>query len=98
MAMTLLWLTISIPFVYAAQQKQAELVKTTHSQNDDSSNPFANTTEEKAPSSVNLSEEYLHHHNEITQLTDIKLQHTHFHSYDVYVAFHGELLSPPPEA
>ena len=99
MGVTLVWLTLSLPFVYAAQQEQVAIAKAHHTHtDDDSSNPFANTTEEKAPTSVNLSEEYLHHHEEISQLADIKLQHTHYHSYDVYVAFHGELLSPPPEA
>lgn len=102
MALTLIWLTVSIPFVYTAQQKQASHVKTDQSQklpeSKNATNPFGNTTEEKAPSQINLSEEYLHHHESYVYQTDNKLSHFHRHYYDVYVAYHGELLSPPPEA
>jgi hypothetical protein len=99
MAITLLWLTVSTSFVYSAQQKQLSAAKANSAQNadEDATNPFANTTEEKTPSSANLTEEYLHHHEEQVYFTTVKLNHTHRHSYNVYVAFHGELLSPPPE-
>jgi len=76
----LLWLTVSVPFVYAAQQKVQEqsrleqLAKMSHQHTDGQSsddedqscNPFGNNTEEKAPSSgINsLSEEYLHSHTD----------------------------------
>ena len=101
MILALLWLTVSTPLVYAAQQNLAK-----HSQlekagsfpetEEDSTNPFGNNTEEKAPSGTNLSEEYLHDH------------HVQFHFFagvvtpyaiaknDTYHAFHGELLVPPP--
>jgi hypothetical protein len=98
MIVTLLWLTVSISFVNGAQQKQAALIKASHNQGtEDSCNPFANTTEEKAPSSINLSEEYLYHYEEPAHFADTKLNHTHHLLYNVYTAFHGELLSPPPE-
>lgn len=101
MILALLWLTVSTPLVYAAQQN---LAKYSHLEKagsfpeteEDSTNPFGNNTEEKAPSGTNLSEEYLHDH------------HVQFHFFatavipfaiakdDTYHAFHGELLVPPP--
>ena len=55
MIAALLWLTISAPFVYAGQQKLAQQEKSTSfpvplaANEEDTSNPFGNTTEEKAP-------------------------------------------------
>lgn len=61
------------------------------------SNPLTNTTEEKTPNNVNLSEEYLHDAHAAVQFTavpstDYKLEHV-----PIYIAFHGELISPPPD-
>jgi hypothetical protein len=104
MILALLWLTISLPFVYAAQQQLALQTAVNSSKDDagssknDNSNPFSNTTEEKAPGNSTISEEYLHGHNEHIELAEPRLNHVHYHFYNVYVAFHGELISPPPEA
>lgn len=97
MMLALLWLTISIPFVYNAQQKQAAIALNYSSDNsqNDNSNPFSNTTEEKAP--VQVSEEYLHTEQE-HHYTWITIRHYNNHRVDIYTAFHGELISPPPEA
>lgn len=107
MILSLIWLTISLPYVYAAQQKLA-LNKITNAKeakgipgdesNQDGNNPFANTTEEKVATNVNLTEEYLHHQEEPLPISTDKLSHSHHHSYDVYIAFYGELLSPPPDS
>lgn len=97
----LVWLTISTPFVFNAQKAMAEHqhLKADQSpvtENEEESNPFGNTTEEKAPSSNVLSEEFLH---------DCNLSHyvglvaASFHKCEnagIYVAFHGELHVPPP--
>jgi hypothetical protein len=64
-----LWLTISAPFVYASQQQQAKQDNSSTTQSpldcndEESSNPFGNSTEEKAPSTTSLSEEYLHQYH-----------------------------------
>ena len=66
MALALLWLTVSTPFVFASQQKTAEYHKLADVDapiNEEESNPFGNSTEEKAPTGVSLSEEYLHDHH-----------------------------------
>ena len=99
MIMTLAWLTVSIPFVYKAQQ-QANYAKANAQTNlpdeeDSSNNPFANTTEEKAGS--NSLSEYLHHTEELTEPEILLHKHDAAHDISVYVAFHGELLTPPPE-
>jgi hypothetical protein len=103
MVLTLAWLTVSLPFVNAAQQKaaaencaNAELPGGCNEEESD--NPFANTTEEKTSNSVNsLSEEYLHHTNLPDQYfsvssTEYKVEHA-----STYIAFHGELICPPPD-
>ena len=100
--LVLAWLTVSIPFVYAAQQK-AELAQgadTGSGKNNvqDNKDPFANTTEEKTVSSTTVSEEYIHHMDlPVHPWIVIASQHLP-HISPLYIAFHGELLSPPPEA
>ena len=103
MIMTLVWLTISIPFVYAAQQQQSTYAKVNAHSNDlpdsedSSSNPFGNTTEEKAESGSSSSlSEYLHDMEELTNLAGLQHKHDASHDVSVYVAFHGEMLCPPP--
>jgi hypothetical protein len=102
MILSLIWLTISLPYVYAAQRilakEKISMAKESKGVPEDESNPFANTTEEKVPANVNLTEEYLHHQEEPLPCSTDKLSHSHHHSYDVYVAFYGELLSPPPDS
>lgn len=65
---------------------------------DENTNPFGNNTEEKAPtsSSSSFSEEYLHDHNKSDFLTSITSQYRKCENAGTYVAFHGELLVPPP--
>ncbi len=95
MALTLLWLTVSLPFVYASQQ-ETQKIEASAAVNDD--NPLASSTEEKTPSPTTLSEEYLHHTDEpVHPWTVIQNHHRHFQS-SLYIAFHGELISPPPDA
>jgi len=107
MLVVLLWLTVSAPFVFAAQQtlaeKQVALLSATAGQQDNSNEEQScaplgsNTTEEKAPNGLNsLSEEYLHADNELSHLTELPLGHTRSHTFAEYVAFHGEMLCPPP--
>jgi hypothetical protein len=100
MVMTLVWLTISTPFVFADQQTKKEVAekKGNTGNKADNKNPFSNTTEEKTENSNSTLSEYLHEthwpeHSFIILTTFYKCQ-----SSDLYFAFHPELLSPPPEA
>jgi hypothetical protein len=103
MLVALLWLTMSLPFVYAAQQqlskeKIAVSSAASSDKEDDSNNPFANTTEEKAPTNVNpIAEEYLHHADFSSYHFSIPVSHNKSGDVATYTAFHGELLSPPPD-
>ncbi|MEO8173784.1 MAG: hypothetical protein ABI581_11900 [Sediminibacterium sp.] len=101
MMLALAWLTISLPIVYSAQQT-AEQKKATASEpqqaEEETGNPFANTTEEKTSgNSTSFSEEYLHdvNHSEhyVTELAN-EYSIEHFHTY---IAFYGDLESPPPD-
>jgi hypothetical protein len=102
MIMTLLWLTVSTPFVFHAEQQlkkiQKEIAANSPVDNAEENNPFSTTTEEKSSGGINLSEEYLHH----TQTAEhpwfsIITRYRHFNT-SLYIAFHGELFSPPPNA
>lgn len=108
MMLVLLWLTVSAPFVISFQMQMAEREMAQHkdcgekcNEKDATAecNPFANTTEEKTESSTSFgfSEEYLHDHYEIIHTLDDLLKHDNCGHSALYIAFHGELLSPPPE-
>lgn len=101
MIAALIWLTVSIPFVYKGQQRLKEIEKAESAKasksNSEENNPFANTTEEKTPSTNSLAEEYLHHTEEQNHNNSIAT-HTFTHADEsLYIAFHGELISPPPD-
>jgi hypothetical protein len=101
MMFALLWLSISAPLVNAAKQQleplsQYELVDLPDT-DDQTCNPFGNNTEEKAPNgSAGFSEEYLHHADDLIHAANLSLQHFRALAAREYVAFHGELLCPPP--
>ena len=102
MILALLWLTVSAPFVFASQQHLAKYEKSAAANSsadnneEESTNPLTNTTEEKAPSSSSFSEEYLHDHHTTDFFFSIALQFHKCENADEYVAYHGELLVPPP--
>lgn len=102
MILALCWLTVSTPFVYAAQQQLVKLQKMEKAgsqlpgSEEESSNPYGNTTEEKAPNSTSLSEEYIHHNHKIYFFSSIATQYHKGENAAIYIAFHGELLVPPP--
>lgn len=101
MIAALVWLTVSTPFVFRYQQ---ELKKTALAQKNQSpsscteeNNPFANTTEEKTSSVSTVSEEYLHHPDEHKLYGNTIMNLFSNRSVALYIAFHGELISPPPD-
>jgi hypothetical protein len=104
MMAALLWLTISLPFVYAGQQEIAREQQTDSSTSpftgneEESANPFGNgsPTEEKVPGNNSLSEEYLHDHHKEDGLLTLARQYRSCEDARNYIAFHGELLVPPP--
>ncbi|MCG2613899.1 hypothetical protein LZZ85_06385 [Terrimonas sp. NA20] len=106
MLLMMVWLTVSTPFVFASQSKAAyqQALSAASSQSTDDSTaddeqactPLGGT-EEKTSNGVNsISEEYLHMDSELFHLAELSLNHTPQHTISEYVAFHGELLCPPP--
>ena len=101
MIAALLWLTISAPFVNAAQQQLAKQEKVSQSNaplaatEEDNSNPFGNNTEEKAPTNT-LSEEYIHDHHSDYYFFSLASQFHKGEDAGIYIAFHGEVIVPPP--
>lgn len=102
MIAALFWLTVSIPFVLESKQRIAEhqnqaLVNFPMSAAEEEANPLGNTTEEKAPTGSNsFSEEYIHDNHRSEFLLSVTSQFYKGENASVYVAFHGELLVPPP--
>lgn len=99
MMLALVWLTVSTPFVYAAQQQISSIgiVDDICADIDEETNPFANTTEEKTESGGNTLSEYLHDMHQRLQYVAAVEKYSKCHPSDLYYAFHPELISPPPE-
>ena len=95
MIAALLWLTVSLPFVYDSQQS-VNSSNVFGGSEEEPGNSCGNTTEEKKPSGSSVSEEYLHdHYVDDHFISPIK----QFHKYEnaaIYTAFHGEIHVPPP--
>jgi hypothetical protein len=99
MMLTLAWLTVSLPFVNAAQQATEQQTSTDmQDAAEDDDNPFANTSEEKTPNNFNsISEEYLHDSHSFDQYVTVPSVEYRLEHVPIYIAFHGELISPPPD-
>ena len=104
MIMALLWLTVSLPFTYASQHQLAgkdsieKNLTAFPSSEEESCNPFSGS-EEKAPTSGSqVSEEYLHDHHKSEYFFTIVSTFHKLENAGTYIAFHGELLVPPPNA
>ncbi|RYF90210.1 MAG: hypothetical protein EOO03_04175 [Chitinophagaceae bacterium] len=105
MMLALVWLTISTPFVCSFKQEMAKMAQMDNAPDasvpveDDNSNPLGNNTEEKTPSSpTSLTEEYLHHGESTHFFLSQRAIFYKCTNTDIYTAFHGELLVPPPNA
>lgn len=83
----------------AKQGKIAKAQAPSNSNEEEAASPFGNSTEEKAPTSgSSLSEEYLHDHHLTDHFFSIASQYHTLQNAGTYIAFHGELLVPPPNA
>jgi hypothetical protein len=101
MILALAWLTISLPFVNAAQL-QIKFAQETSRENskstDDNGNPLSNTIEEKSESGSLSVSEYLHDQHPQGALEVAVINYYKCRPSDLYYAFHPDLLSPPPKA
>ena len=102
MIAALAWLTISAPFVYASQQEIAKQNSSAAADfpiagTEEEANPLNGSTEEKAPKTLNsVSEEYLHDNHRSEYLLSLTSQFHKGEDATTYIAYHGELLVPPP--
>ncbi len=104
--MVLLWLTVSTPFIIATQQELAKQQKTmcvdlpiSDDEDDSSETSGNNNIEEKVPAGGNsLSEEYLHEHHIAEDFGALLARNYKLENSGTYIAFHGELHAPPPNA
>jgi hypothetical protein len=97
MLAALAWLTVSLPYVAKAQQEYKQLCKQDGSKATDDNNPLSNTNEEKSESGSPLLAEYLHE-APVMENHFIILSTSHrCHPSALYLAYHPELLIPPPE-
>jgi hypothetical protein len=95
MILALLWLTVSTPFVYAADQS---IKMEKQEVEEDNGGPLSGSTEEKNESSVNTLSEYLHDYHQLEHGFTPLAKYFKCHPSDLYFAYHPELISPPPEA
>lgn len=98
MICTLLWLTISAPLILDAQRELSSKCSpgASHLTAEESTNPFAGLNEEK--SSTNAFSEYLHEPLTVSEVCAPGTEHGSHAGSDIYIAYYGELISPPPEA
>lgn len=96
----LAWLTVCLPYVSESQKTLKYHLEniTEDSQEAENSNPLTNTNEERTESSTSLFSEYLHdlHFTEHTfeELSSFRK----CSSSSLYLAYHPEMVIPPPEA
>ncbi len=101
MIVTLLWLTVSTPFVYNYQQqvkKEAVQKQQSTDKSDDTSNPLSTTNEEKSESGINTLSEYLHDVHILEHYYTLLSNCFECRNSNLYLAFHPETISPPPDS
>lgn len=103
MMLTLLWLTISTPFIIDIQKQLHKQTSYCGSGSENQSmeenaNPFSGLNEEKSGNSGSTLSEYLHEPLTFPTLVTTELVHAANSGASIYIAYYGELLSPPPEA
>ncbi len=101
MILALMFLTVSAAFT-TAPPTVVKKDKIENSQSSDTNNSSEeesnnnNTTEEKVPTANSFSEEYLHSSHQTHYFFTIISTFHKCENADTYVAYHGELLVPPP--
>lgn len=100
MLLALAWLTVSLPFVYAQQQKPKAAIEkqTDNISTDEETNSLSNTTEEKSENSNTTLSEYLHELHYAGYTGSLVVKKHNDHTADVYIAFHPDYICPPPDA
>ncbi len=100
MLLALAWLTVCLPYVNENQQAAKVQTENTGTETEDSNseNPLNNTTEEKTEGGTSLLSEYLHDLYMLEQNSMLIVSYYKCHPSDLYLAYHPDLIIPPPEA
>lgn len=93
--LTLSWLTVSLPFVYAEQVQLSDCRE--QAPKEDKQNPLAGMVEEKNEAGINSLSEYLHDLNTTDHHPELKTISYKNTSTELYLDHHPELISPPPK-
>lgn len=99
--LTLVWLTVSTPFVMANQHNDQCCVNIDwplDNDGEEDASPLNNASEEKPHNTNGFMEEYLHASAAFIALGYSSVSHGLSLHPESYQAFHGELLVPPPNA
>lgn len=97
MIFALLWLTISASLIADIQQQLNDKSSRASAQSmEENTSPFSGLNEEKC--STNTFSEYLHESLTLSVLMQPDLEHGSHAGSHIYIAYYGELISPPPEA
>lgn len=100
MIITLLWLTVSTPFILSVQKNLNKPTAAASSDNpsmEEDGNPFSGLNEEKTSDGVTTLSEYLHEPFHLPTINVPELEHNGSNSSIIYITHYGELVSPPPE-
>ncbi len=101
MIMALLFLTVSAPLTVRSQMANNDISSQQSNSpaspvEEESTNPFGNSTEEKVPGSNNPLEEFLHNYSDQTLLCSNNINKFGSRDADIFIDYHQELLVPPP--
>lgn len=101
MLVAFIWFTIGAPVLLIDHQRH--LINTTSSKDqkpgsDNSSRQFENAMEEKKESSSGtFVSDYLQADDQYLLHTDVQLKHNKWYTAEIFAAFYGESVSPPPK-
>ena len=95
----LIWLTVCLPIVNKSlHAAKAQTEQGCAGCKTDNSNPLSNTNEERSENGTSLMQEYLHETAHLDRHFITLSSAFNGHPSDVYIAFHPDLVIPPPEA
>ena len=101
MILSLLWLTVSLPFVNNFRLSLSTVIDSRAMDdrpfNGCEENSTNNTSEEKNPNVNSASEEYLHSHHNSLHPPQSEMSAKYHTSINLHDNFVSDLLSPPPE-
>lgn len=94
----LTWLTVCLPFVNQSQKATKAQTEQNGKQTEtDNSNPLNNTNEERSENGTSLLSEYLHE-APVMERPFVWLDPAFKkHPSDLYIAYHPDLIIPPPD-